>query len=254
MRAHGQEQSADHQSRRRGDEREHEEEVECALNHGSLRKSGEVRDWPTQSVFHWGGQNHESRRQSLPHFRQSRSNADRRAGNPSRACAAGFVRRLDGGRGRLSPSCRGCRPRGGLMRWLRGACVWLLLMAAEVVHGVARTLFLAPAVGDFRARQLAVVSGSLLILAVTSVAIRWMRPGTNRSLVGIGVMWVVLTLGFEVSVGRLVGYSWSRIASDYNLLQGGLLPIGLTVMAMSPWMASRLRHVSILRKSSSGAL
>jgi hypothetical protein len=39
--------------------------------------------------------------------------------------------------------------------------VWLLLMAAEVVHGAVRALFLAPAVGDFRARQLAVFSGAL---------------------------------------------------------------------------------------------
>jgi hypothetical protein len=50
------------------------------------------------------------------------------------------------------------------MRWLRVLAVWVLLRSAEVVHGVARTLLLAPAGGDVRARQLAVFSGSLLIL------------------------------------------------------------------------------------------
>ena len=72
------------------------------------------------------------------------------------------------------------------MRWLRAIAVWVLLMSAEIVHGVARTRFLAPAVGDFRARQLAVVSGSLLMLAITlsddSVAAatathRWCQSG-----------------------------------------------------------------------------
>jgi len=132
--------------------------------------------------------------------------------------------------------------------------VWLLLMAAEVVHGIARTMFLAPALGDFRARQLAVFSGSALILAITGLAIRWMRIGTTRSLVAVGLMWVTLTLAFEVGIGRLAGYSWDRIASDYHLLHGGLLPIGLTVMALSPWIASRLRHVSTIRESSQAAL
>ena len=57
----------------------------------------------------------------------------------------------------------------------------------------------------------------------------------------IGLMWVALTLAFEIGLGRLVGSSWNRIASDYDLLHGGLMPIGLGIMAMSPWIASRLR-------------
>ena len=128
------------------------------------------------------------------------------------------------------------------MRWLRALAVWVLMMSGEVVHGVARTLVLAPAVGDFRARQLAVFSGSLLVLLITSLTINWLRTTSTRWLLVIGAMWVALTLAFEIGLGRLGGYSWTRIASDYNLLQGGLLPIGLGVMAMSPWIASRFRR------------
>ena len=127
----------------------------------------------------------------------------------------------------------------------RAVAVWLLLMAAEVIHGIARTLWLTPLVGDVRARQIAVFSGSLLILLITSLTIRWLRVRTLRALMSIGVLWVVLTLAFEIGLGRLVlGYSWDRLASDYNVLEGGLLPIGLTVMAMSPWLATRIRSVA----------
>jgi len=42
------------------------------------------------------------------------------------------------------------------MLWLRALAIWLLLMTAEVIHGTLRTLFLAPRVGDFLARQIAV--------------------------------------------------------------------------------------------------
>jgi len=131
------------------------------------------------------------------------------------------------------------------MRWLRAIAVWVLLMSAEIVHGVARTLFLAPAVGDFRARQLAVVSGSLLMLAITCLTIRWLRPRATQSVLAIGVMWVVLTLAFEIGLGRLAGYSWNRIGSDYDLLHGGLMPLGLGVMAMAPWLASRFRRFPV---------
>jgi hypothetical protein len=129
-----------------------------------------------------------------------------------------------------------------MVRWLRAVAVWLLLMCAEVVHGIARTLWLAPAVGDFRARQIAVFTGSVLILAIVSLTIRWLRAGETRSLLTMGLTWVVLTLVFELGLGRVLGYSWDRIAADYNLIRGGLMPIGFAVMAASPVMAARLRR------------
>jgi hypothetical protein len=123
--------------------------------------------------------------------------------------------------------------------------VWLLLMMAEVVHGIARTLWLAPVVGDFRARQMAVFTGSLLILLIASFTIRWMRVPKPSLLLPIGVLWVVLTVTFEIGLGRLVlGFPWDRLASDYNLVEGGLLPIGLVVMALAPFIAARLRGVA----------
>jgi hypothetical protein len=47
---------------------------------------------------------------------------------------------------------------------LRGVAVWLCIILVEMLHGIARTMFLAPAIGDFRARQVAVFTGSLLNL------------------------------------------------------------------------------------------
>ena len=45
-------------------------------------------------------------------------------------------------------------------------------------------------------------------------------------------------------VGRYGAHaSWSRIASDYNLFQGGLLPIGLLVLTAAPLIAAKFRHV-----------
>jgi len=127
---------------------------------------------------------------------------------------------------------------------LRSVAVWLCLMAAETVHGIVRTGYLAPAVGDFRARQIAVFTGSALIVGLSVMFIRALRPGTVAEALGIGVLWLVLTLTFELALGRYgLHASWARIAEDYNLRRGGLLPIGLLVLTMTPLLAARLRHV-----------
>jgi hypothetical protein len=123
----------------------------------------------------------------------------------------------------------------------RAFAVWLLVILVEVAHGIVRTLLLTPAVGDFRARQIGVFTGSLLILWIATLTIRWIGANRTPTLVWIGVGWVVLTLVFEIGIGRMLGASWERIGSDYNLLEGGLLPLGLAIMALSPLLAARLK-------------
>lgn len=127
---------------------------------------------------------------------------------------------------------------------LRGIVIWVIVILAEMLHGIARASFLAPYVGDFRARQIAVFTGSIIILAISLLCVRWIRASRASELLVVGVLWLGLTLAFEISLGRFVlGYSWERIASDYNLLDGGLLPIGLVVLTVSPLIAGKLRGV-----------
>jgi hypothetical protein len=120
----------------------------------------------------------------------------------------------------------------------RTVAVWLLMMLIESVHGVLRAMLLVPRVGDLPARQIGVFTGSLLILAVTYVSLGWLRLDWPRLRFVAGVVWVVLTLAFEVVLGRFVlDYPWSRLAADYNLARGGLMGLGLLVMLFAPSIA-----------------
>ena len=126
--------------------------------------------------------------------------------------------------------------------WQRAFAVWLLIISAEAIHGVLRTLFLTPLVGDLRARQLGVLTGSLLILAIAYLCVDWIRARTMGRLGAVGVGWVALTLAFEVSLGRLIlGYTWERLLADYDVARGGLLPFGLLLMALAPILAAKWR-------------
>lgn len=125
---------------------------------------------------------------------------------------------------------------------LRGLVVWFVIIGAEVLHGTVRTIWLEPLVGDFRARQISVFTGSAMILAIALLFIRWLRAAHVAQLLKVGLLWLSLTVGFEICLGRLVmQLSWERILSDYNLLRGGLMPIGLLILTLSPLIAAKMR-------------
>lgn len=124
------------------------------------------------------------------------------------------------------------------MPWTRAALTWMLMMLAETGQGVVREIFIAPLIGAQHARQLGVLTGSLIVLAIAWLTARWVNARTPRTQYGVGALWVVLTLIFEFSAGRAAGLSWSRLLSDYDPAQGGFLVLGLAVMLLAPRIVS----------------
>ncbi len=130
------------------------------------------------------------------------------------------------------------------MVFLKAFVIWLTFIIAESMNGVVRELWLVSLLGDMRAHQVSFVIGSMLVLAIAILLIHWLNVSRTSHLIQIGLLWLVLTLGFEVSLGHFIlGYSWNQIAADYNLLQGGLMPFGLALLAFAPLIAAKLRHI-----------
>ena len=125
---------------------------------------------------------------------------------------------------------------------VRGCTVWMLIAVAETLHGVGRTIFLTPALGEHLARQVGVFIGSIMILAIAWLFVGWIGGTTPRRLLAVGLLWLVLMLAFEVGLGRAVGLSWERIASDYDPTQGGLMLVGMGVLFLAPLLAAKARR------------
>lgn len=123
---------------------------------------------------------------------------------------------------------------------LKGILVWLAIIAAETIHGILRGLFLTPYLGDMPARQIGVLIGSLLIIVIAYLTARWIA-GRAEELLLIGAVWCLLTVIFEVGLGRAVGLPWERILSDYDLRAGGMMIFGLLFMLIAPYLSARLR-------------
>jgi hypothetical protein len=119
-------------------------------------------------------------------------------------------------------------------RLARAVAIWLTLVAVESIHGVTRRLFVEPHLGDLPARQMSVLTGAVLIILVFWFTLRWLGPQPERSWWEIGVLWLTLTLAFEIGLGRAAGMSWDRIASDFDPRRGGFLALGMLVILVAP--------------------
>jgi len=120
-------------------------------------------------------------------------------------------------------------------------------MVVESIHGALRTLFLEPWLGSFRARQIGVFTGCILIGTLTLIFIRWIGLNSTASLFALGAAWVALTLIFEfVVVGPALGYSWERATEDYDLTRGGLMIFGLLFMFVMPYVAWHTRSKELV--------
>ena len=124
----------------------------------------------------------------------------------------------------------------------RSLTIWLVLIVAEIAHGILRAIVLVPIVGEFRSNQIGVFTGSVIILLIAYFTIRWIGAKRPKETLLVGFIWLVLTMAFEVLFGRLVmGLDWEKIFAGYSIAQGGLMPLGLLLLLFSPMIALKLR-------------
>ena len=124
---------------------------------------------------------------------------------------------------------------------LKAFSIWLLIAVAEVLHGILRVRLLNRRVGDHRARQIAVFTGSGIILVIAWVTAPWLGAASSGQLLGVGFLWLTLMLSFEIAFGRLVFHAtWERITAAFDFRKGGLLSIGMAVLLVAPLLVAKL--------------
>jgi hypothetical protein len=54
---------------------------------------------------------------------------------------------------------------------IRSLTIWLLIICAEILHGILRATLLVPIVGEFRSNQIGVFTGSAIIVGIAYLTI-----------------------------------------------------------------------------------
>jgi hypothetical protein len=127
---------------------------------------------------------------------------------------------------------------------LRALAVWFLLLILAVLNGGVRDAWLSPRLGDTVGRALSTLLLSGLILLATWVTIGWIRPATAGDALGVGTLWLALTLTFEFVVGHYgFGKPWTVLLADYDVRRGRIWVVVLLVTFLAPLWTARLRHL-----------
>lgn len=124
---------------------------------------------------------------------------------------------------------------------LKAVTVWAGIAVLAVADGALREAVLMPRLGRSTALVLSGLLLAALILAVAWLALPWLQIRGTWPLALVGLLWLVLTLGFELGFGRWQGKSWSVLLEAYRFRGGNLWPIVLAVTALAPYLAATLR-------------
>ena len=128
------------------------------------------------------------------------------------------------------------------MLWAKAVLIFVGIALLETAHGALRVKYLNRPLGDRRARQVGVLTGSLLILLIAWITVPWLGPRGTAEMLLVGLLWLILMLGFDVGFGRMVfRFPWSRILREFDPTQGGFLGIGMIVLFFAPLIVARIR-------------
>ena len=138
---------------------------------------------------------------------------------------------------------------------LRALVVWCVLLLLAVLNGGARDAWLSPRLGDPIGRAISTLLLCGLIFLASWLTIGWIRPATKGEALGVGALWLALTLAFEFGVGHYgFGKPWLELFADYDLFRGRIWIAVLVVTLFAPLWTARLRGVMVSIRMPTGPL
>jgi hypothetical protein len=128
----------------------------------------------------------------------------------------------------------------------RAVTVWVAILILASINGAVRDLLLAPRLGETLARALSTIMLSVVVLLVTWFSIAWIGPCTRRDALLVGLLWVTLTLAFELLAGHYLFHQpWSALLSDYDLRRGRIWILVLIITFVAPLWLGRMRGIVV---------
>jgi hypothetical protein len=123
------------------------------------------------------------------------------------------------------------------MSMLRYVAAWFPMLALAIANGLLRQAVFAPRMSELRAHQLSAVTGAMLIGVFIRFVIRRWPPPSGASAVGVGLLWLAMTVAFEFfMVLVLMNQPLERALADYNLLAGRVWILFLAWVGAAPWV------------------
>ena len=129
-----------------------------------------------------------------------------------------------------------------MILWIKISSICLMLASVETLHGIARSIFVVPRIGNKRAKQYSVISGTLLAFAVCYIMVPWLNINIVYQLILIGLVLAVFMALFDIVLARfVVKMKWESIINDFNPAKGNYLIFGMIALIIIPYAVMKLK-------------
>ena len=108
------------------------------------------------------------------------------------------------------------------MNVIRSLLVWLCFIPVAILNGGLRQYVLVRWFDEVGANALSGVLLSLFILLITWLLLPRIVRYNQKESYRIGIVWMLLTIGFEFIFGLTGGISFRELLSAYNPMSGNL--------------------------------
>ena len=118
---------------------------------------------------------------------------------------------------------------------IRAVLTWLPMLPLAIANGIVREKWYGKMMKELRAHQISTVICIVLFLAYMSLLESFFPLRSTEAALGIGGLWMGMTVAFEFGFGRYVaGHSWKRLLGDYNIFTGRLWVVLLLTVLLGP--------------------
>jgi hypothetical protein len=127
------------------------------------------------------------------------------------------------------------------MLYFKSLGVWVILAFSAIVVATFRIGALLPKFGEQSAHQLGTILYLIVQFIIIYIFIKKIKIKETKTLLSIGIFWVVITIIFEFLFGYFVmGHPWVKLFADYNLLNGRLWVLVLINNLIAPLISGKI--------------
>jgi hypothetical protein len=118
---------------------------------------------------------------------------------------------------------------------------WFGVVVLGLINATVRQVVYGKYVSELAGHQISTLNFAILVGLYAWALGGFLKLSSPGEAIGVGLMWIVLTVVFEFALGRyVVGDPWGKLFHDYDLLDGRVWGLFVLWVGMAPYVFYRL--------------
>ena len=119
---------------------------------------------------------------------------------------------------------------------------WFGIVVLGLANATIRQVVYARYVSELAAHQISTLTFAILVGLYAWALSGFLNLPSPGEAIGVGLMWMILTILFEFALGRyVVGDPWGKLLAEYNLLEGRVWGLFILWVGLAPYVFYRIK-------------